>query len=154
MKYLAILALTLLTFSAKSQVYINVEIVNGMTSFEGEAKAPGKQVGDLHALTIEWLQETFPSEDVLTQNTKTKITAKYPATYTVNGNTATFHHDMHISLDQGMAYFSITDQDMKLVHANGDWKKHLAELRVKFEEGCNELLWSYSKYIKEQQVKE
>ncbi len=154
MKYLFILALTALYLTADGQIYINLEIVNGKEHFEGEAKAPGKEVGDLHALTLTWLEEMYPGNSELKQNTKTRIIATYPATYTIKGNSATYHHQMSIDLDKGVAFMTITDPDIKLVHANGDWKKHLSELRVKFEENCNEQLWSYSKYIKEQQVKE
>ncbi len=154
MKYLLLLTALFLQTTANSQVYINLEIVNGVATFQGEAEAPNMQEGDLNQLTIEWLDETFPDEDVLTLNTKTKISAKYSADYTIQSNQATFKHDLQIDLIQGKATFTITDRSIKLIHANGDWKKHLTELRIEFEKGCNELLWSYSKYIKEQKVKE
>ena len=38
-------------------------------------------------------------------------------------------------------------KSIHLVHANSDWQKHMAEISVKFEEECNEYLWSYIKYM-------
>jgi len=154
MKYLLFFTIILLQFSAQAQRYINLEIVDGVATFYGEAEAPGKQIGDLHELTMAWLEKTFQSEDAVTLNTKTKISAMYDVDYTVQTNTANFKHNLQIDLTEGKAMFTITDRSMYLVHANGDWKKHLTELRVKFEKGCNELLWSYSKYINEHDVKE
>jgi hypothetical protein len=154
MKYLILLTVLFLHVTANGQMYINLEIDNGIATFKGNAETPGKQIGDLHALTLTWLDETFASEDVITLNTKTKISATYPATYTVQGNTTTFNHNLQFDFSEGEVLFLITDRSMNIVHANGDWKKHLSELRVKFEKGCNELLWSYSKYINEHEVKE
>jgi hypothetical protein len=154
MKYLLFLTILLLQFSAQGQRYINLEIVDGVATFYGEAETPDKPVGDLHELTMAWLEKTFQSEDAVTLNTKTKITAMYDVDYTVEKNQATFKHNLQIDLTEGKVLFTITDKSMYLVHANGDWKKHLTELRVKFEKGCNELLWSYTKYVNEHEVNE
>lgn len=154
MKHLIFCAILLLHFSAQAQVYVNLEIVDGVATFHSELEAPGKQIGDLHSLTIAWLEETFPDEDVLTLNTKTKVAAKYSADYTIKTNQATFKHDLAIDLQSGKVLFTITDKSIQLVHANGDWKKHLAELRVKFEEGCNEHFWSLTEYLNTHEAKE
>lgn len=147
MKSLLITAILFVHLTAGAQIYIPLKIVNGVATFEATAdtKLSAKEI---HERTTKWLEKTFLAEQVITQNTEKRISARYFQDYTNDTWSDRFEHMLQIDIQDNKAVFKVTDTKLNLVR-DGAWKENLVKMRVMFEQSVNELFWSYSDGLKE-----
>jgi hypothetical protein len=147
MKSLLIAAFLFVCFSAGAQIYVPLKIVNGVATFEAtaETKLTPKEI---HERTTKWMEKTFLAEQVITQNTPERISARYFQDYANEKWSDRFEHMLQIDIKDNTAIFTVTDTKLGLIR-DGEWKENLVKMRVMFEQAVNELFWSYGDNLKE-----
>jgi len=153
MKLFLISALFLFQLSAGAQIYTQLKVVNGVTTYEATAEAKNLSTKEIHDRTIKWVEKTFLSEPVITQDISSRIAARYTQEYSKDGWADSFQHNLQIDIMDGKAIFKVTDTGLGLVR-DGVFKDNLAKMRVMLEQSVNELFWSYSDTLKQTPGKE
>lgn len=148
MKPFLFLALFLLPLAANSQIYVPLKVVNNVATFETIAEVENASATDIHERSIEWINKTFLSEPVITQNTDERISVRFFQEYSKDGWSDNFQHNLQIDIQDQKAVFKITDTGLGLVR-DGDFKEHLAKMKVMFEQAANDLFWSYTGAVKQ-----
>lgn len=148
MKFVLSAILLVCALQAHSQKYVQVKNINGKPTFQATATAENTPAADLQAATEEWITNTFLSENVITANTPGSITARYNQDYSDGTWSGQYEHTLQISISDNTASFTITDNKMGLIHADGTWKKHLAKMKGMYEQAANELFWSFEASLK------
>jgi hypothetical protein len=148
MKPLVISVLFFFQLTAQAQIYVPLKIVKGIATFEAIAEVENLSAADIHDRTKEWIDKTFMSEPVVTQDIATRISARFYQDYSKDGWADSFQHNLQIDILDGKAVFTITDTERGLVR-DGAWKANLAKMRVMLEQAANDLFWSYESYLKQ-----
>jgi hypothetical protein len=149
MKAILIFTFLLFQLSADAQIYIQLKEVKGAATLEATAKNLTLTPEQIHARSLEWIKQTFLSEDVITQNIPERISALFSRDYSNGSAMATFEHNLSIDIKGDMVLFTVSDTKIGLLRSDGTWKEHLAKMRVMYEEMANELFWSYEAALKE-----
>lgn len=147
MKSLLITAILFVHLTAGAQIYVPLKIVNGVATFEAtaETKLSAKEI---HERTTKWMEKTFLAEQVITQNTEERISARYFQDYANDTWSNRFEHMLQIDIKDNTAVFTVTDTKLSLIR-DGEWKENLTKMRIMFEQSVNELFWAYSDSLKE-----
>ena len=147
MKSLLIAAFFLVHLTAGAQIYVPLKIVNGVATFEAtaESKLTAKEI---HERTTKWMEKTFLAEQVVTQNTEARISARFFQDYADDKWSDRFEHMLQIDIKDNTADFTVTDTKLSLIR-DGEWKENLTKMRIMFEQAVNELFWSYGDTLKD-----
>ena len=147
MKSLLIAAFLLAHLTAGAQIYVPLKIVNGVATFEAtaESKLTAKEI---HERTTKWMEKTFLAEQVITQNTEARISARFFQDYADDKWSDRFEHMLQIDIKDNTADFTVTDTKLSLIR-DGEWKENLTKMRIMFEQAVNELFWSYGDTLKD-----
>jgi len=148
MKTILITAFLFFQLSAGAQIYVQLKIVGKAATFESQVDAGNLSAEKIHEVTLKWIEATFLSEDVITQNTPARIAARFFQDYTTDSWSGEKEHSLVIDIKGNMAFFTISDTKLGLISPEGEWKEHLAKMRVMYEKAANELFWSYESALK------
>ena len=146
MKPLILIALFIFPLTIGAQIYVPLKIVNGTATFESTVEVKGATAERIHKRTMDWIETNFLAAPVITLNTENRISANFFQDYSKDDWSDSFQHNLQIDITETGAVFTITDTGLGLVR-DGDWKKHLTNMRVMFEQASNELFWSYSESL-------
>lgn len=139
----------LIQLTVGAQIYLPLKIVKGVVTFEATAEVDHMTAAVIHERTEQWIDKTFLSEPVITQNIPSRISARFYQEYSSGSWSDSFQHSLQIDIQDNKAVFTITDTGLNLVRADGTWKENLSRMRVMLEQAANELFWSYSDSLKQ-----